>query len=198
MKKSIVLSKKYNVKDFLVQFFTLSIFLLMTILTYSCQNESVKSQLTFADIEEQFGFDYPLTEKSKENILKRWGTAEAYQEHLISVLENPKNNKHKKDWGSYWVDLLLEQGEGDEKRIFCPGDVYILDVAENENIDLPYSCRSGACSTCAGKIKWGDYIDQSEQTFLDDDQIEAGFVLLCVAYATNDVGILTHMEEHVY
>lgn len=96
----------------------------------------------------------------------------------------------------YSVKLISEE-EGIDATIDCDGETFIVDAAEEAGIELPYSCRAGACSTCAGKVISGE-VDQSEQTFLDDDQMDEGFVLTCVAYPKADCTIEVHKEDDLF
>ena len=96
--------------------------------------------------------------------------------------------------------MTLKTPDGDIS-FECPPDEYILDVAEELELegadDLPYACRAGSCSACAGKVVSGT-VDNSGCSFLNDEQKADGWTLTCACKPTSDVVIETHKEDDMY
>jgi len=88
----------------------------------------------------------------------------------------------------YEIDVTIEVDE----------DTYILDAVEeaHPDLDFPSSCRAGSCSSCAARIVEGE-LDQEDQNFLDDEQLEKKWALLCVAKPKSDCVIKTHQEAYL-
>ena len=94
--------------------------------------------------------------------------------------------------------ITLRSPDGTEETFECDAETTILDGLEEAELEHQSSCRSGACSSCAMKLVEGT-VNQEDQTFLDQDQLEEGYCLTCVSYPTSDnIILLTEQEENLY
>jgi ferredoxin len=92
---------------------------------------------------------------------------------------------------------LINPEQGLDQTVEVPDGEYILDMTDAAGIRLPSGCKQGNCSACVVKIISGE-VDQSEQTFLQRSEIDAGFAVTCVAYPLSDCVLATHQEQCLY
>lgn len=65
------------------------------------------------------------------------------------------------------------------------GDDSVLEAAERQGLELPYSCRGGMCCTCRCRVAEGS-AEMAVNYSLEPWELEAGFVLACQARPTSD------------
>jgi ring-1,2-phenylacetyl-CoA epoxidase subunit PaaE len=59
----------------------------------------------------------------------------------------------------------------------------ILDMALSHNIDAPYSCQGGICSSCLARLKKGKAV-MTQNNVLTDSEVAEGLILTCQAHPT--------------
>ncbi|WP_281168251.1 2Fe-2S iron-sulfur cluster-binding protein [Pedobacter glucosidilyticus] len=127
----------------------------------------------------------------------------AFQHSIANILKVDVNNwiiygdiTSETIYSNFTIRLINANEQLDES-INVKNNTYILDQAEADGLNLPYSCRAGQCTTCACKYVSGVMPDQLEGS-LTESQIAAGFILICVAKPLGDLVIETHQEENLY
>ena len=79
--------------------------------------------------------------------------------------------------------------DGIEYKLDMLDDKTILELALENDIDAPYSCQGGICSTCLAKLNKGS-VEMDNNQILTDDELEDGYILSCQARPTSDeVGV---------
>jgi len=84
--------------------------------------------------------------------------------------------------GNSKITIVLDD---EETIIDMRRDEIILNVALAHDLDAPYSCQGGICSSCLAKVIEGEAI-MEKNTILDEDEIKEGLILTCQAHPTTD------------
>ena len=96
----------------------------------------------------------------------------------------------------YNIKVQIEQNT---YNFLCSDDQDVISAAKINGIDLPNSCCSGVCTSCASIILKGS-VEQEDAMGLNDDLKEKGFALLCVAYPKSDLHVVIgeQVEDDLY
>ncbi|WP_296196829.1 FAD-binding oxidoreductase [Sphingorhabdus sp.] len=92
--------------------------------------------------------------------------------------------------------MLVELVSG--KKFECSHGVSLLDAAANAQISLPYSCKTGRCSSCKCRILSGRSEALAIEIGLSDDEKKAGYILSCIRTAASDLTIDAEDLDGIY
>lgn len=95
---------------------------------------------------------------------------------------------------TYTIEFVYE---GQSQTVQVPDDQTILQSATAAGVDLPSSCLTGICTTCAAKILSGQ-VEQLDAMGVGPEAAAQGYALLCVAYPRSDLKIETRQEDGLY
>lgn len=102
-----------------------------------------------------------------------------YELFSVSVDETSEGNSNIPE-GNTEITVLLD----DEETTFVMNQQKnILDAALKEDLDAPYSCQGGVCSSCLAKVTEGKAV-MTKNEILTDDELEQGLILTCQAHPT--------------
>ena len=77
---------------------------------------------------------------------------------------------------------------------FHAGDPSLLDAAARAGLDVPFSCKSGVCSTCRCKLVEGQ-VRMDKNFALDKAEVAAGFILSCQAHPLTERVVISFDER---
>ncbi len=97
----------------------------------------------------------------------------------------------------YYSIQIHNRQRGTHHTLQVPDDRYILQAVEQQGVELPFSCRNGACTTCAVRLRHGE-VYQPEAMGLSPKLRDQGYALLCVSYPRSDLEVETQDEDEVY
>ena len=80
------------------------------------------------------------------------------------------------------IKILLD---GDSHTFEMNTDETILDVAIDNDIDMPYSCQSGVCTACQGRLLNGS-VEMDVSDGLSEEEIDDGYILCCQSHPSSD------------
>ena len=84
--------------------------------------------------------------------------------------------------------------DGKQHEMGLHANENILDVALNQGLDLPYSCKGGVCVTCRCKVLEGE-VTMDKNFTLEAGEMQQGFVLSCQARPTTSEVVVSFDER---
>ena len=118
-------------------------------------------------------------------------------ENTVETLENSGYNKKKIAFELFYTkssDKILNSNSAQAQihyddevfEITIPKKMTILDAALQKNLDVPYSCQGGVCSSCIARVTEGKATMVQNQ-ILTENEVSEGLILTCQAHPVSEI-----------
>lgn len=97
---------------------------------------------------------------------------------LNKVEEEKGGDEEEEDFDEAEVEVLLD---GETHNFKMKKEEKILEAAMDNEIDPPYACQMGICTTCKAFLHEGK-VEMEENEGLTDQEIEEGYILTCQSH----------------
>ncbi|RLQ88787.1 1,2-phenylacetyl-CoA epoxidase subunit PaaE [Notoacmeibacter ruber] len=101
-----------------------------------------------------------------------------------------KSRRQKQSGGDTEASITLD---GTTRSFTMSKQTSLLDAALAHDMDAPYSCKAGVCSTCRAKVLEGE-VEMDTNHALEDYEVKAGYVLSCQCHPLTEKVVLTYDE----
>lgn len=121
----------------------------------------------------------PLIDESKEVLTNQGYGHEKIKYELFSSpeIEDSNESSSKSAEGKAEIEIIVDD---ETFSIEMEQGETILEAALSNDIDAPYSCQGGICSSCIARIKEGT-AEMRQNNILTDSELAEGLVLTCQA-----------------
>ncbi|MEX0997232.1 MAG: ferredoxin--NADP reductase [Flavobacteriaceae bacterium] len=124
----------------------------------------------------------PMIDEVRETLIENGVSNEKILFELFSTSAEAETVEDLQD-GMTAVTIMLDD---EETSFVMPQSKTVLEVVLENDLDAPYSCQGGICSTCIARLKEGTATMRKNQ-ILTDDEIAEGLILTCQAQPTSSV-----------
>lgn len=115
-----------------------------------------------------------VSETLQENIIAKENI------HFELFTSSTEENEVTISEGKTEVTVLLDD---EETSFVMDNKDTLLAASLRNNLDAPYSCQGGVCSSCMAKVTSGNAV-MIKNSILTDDELEEGYILTCQAHPT--------------
>ncbi len=103
-----------------------------------------------------------------------------YKENFVASTREKKDKEKKNSDEDFTVSTVTILLDNETRQVKVKRNEFILENALDADIDMPFSCQSGLCTTCRGKLVKGK-VKMEDPDGLSEDEIARGYILTCVS-----------------